>query len=172
MINRKILDYYCEGGFSKIENYEQALQDKKQTWDVHHRLEIGSFYRLSSAELKGLGLYYKRPPEELILLTFLDHRKVHRKLETDKVEKRSFKMYYLEKELLIARAKIKNKSVNEILRGILFNNENAIDVKKDLIPNDKYETTAAFVCSNEEYKTIIPSYDKSDNLRSLIFNYI
>lgn len=61
--------------YTKIENYEEAISDKTQTWDCHHRNE--RFY--SSQELKDLGLYYDCPPCELIFLKVPEHKKQYHK---------------------------------------------------------------------------------------------
>ena len=72
-----------------IENYDLAISDKTQTWDVHHRKE--AFY--SQEELKERGEYFDVPPEDLIFLTRAEHRKIDsankRISETKKGKKRS-----------------------------------------------------------------------------------
>lgn len=55
-----------------IENYDKAIADTTQTWEVHHRRE--EFY--SQKELKERGEYFDRPPEELIFLTHKEHCKI------------------------------------------------------------------------------------------------
>lgn len=60
-----------------IENYEKAINDKNNVWEVHHRKE--EFY--SRKELIELGLYYDRPAEELIFLTHKEHQSLHKKGE-------------------------------------------------------------------------------------------
>lgn len=66
-----------------IENYEDAIADKTQTWICHHRLETHNSdgerrpVDISGSELIALGMYYQRPPEELIFLTKEEHRKLH-----------------------------------------------------------------------------------------------
>lgn len=64
--------WYCDNP-ELIENYDLAIADTEKTWLCHHRLE--EFYTMS--ELISMGLYYKRPPEELI---FVENDKEHRKL--------------------------------------------------------------------------------------------
>lgn len=78
---------YCNEDLSKIENYDKAIADTSQTWQLHHRLEthfadgterpIKS--RLSLQELKSLEVYYNRPANELIFLTRHDHASLHMK---------------------------------------------------------------------------------------------
>lgn len=79
MINEKAVKIYCRDDISKIENYEKAIADTTQTWDLHHRLELtldGEF-ALSREQLKMHDMYYKRPYYELIFLTHAEHRRLH-----------------------------------------------------------------------------------------------
>lgn len=55
-----------------IENYDKAVADTTQVWEVHHRRE--EFY--SQKELKERGEYFDRPPEDLIFLTKAEHNKI------------------------------------------------------------------------------------------------
>lgn len=69
---------YCKD-YEKIENYEKALADNFKGWHCHHRLEthnsdgIRRPVDITQKELKALGMYYNRPPEELIFLTSREH---------------------------------------------------------------------------------------------------
>ena len=66
-----------------IENYDKAIADTTQIWHCHHRLETHNsdgerrLVDISKAEFIALGMYYDRPPEELIFLTELEHRELH-----------------------------------------------------------------------------------------------
>lgn len=68
-----------------IENYDKAIADITQIWVCHHKLETHNsdgekrLVDLSICELKALGAYYDRPPEELIFLTRAEHRSLHAK---------------------------------------------------------------------------------------------
>jgi len=55
-----------------IENYDLAISDTTQTWEVHHRRE--EFY--SYKELIKRNEYFDVEPEELIFLTPAEHRKI------------------------------------------------------------------------------------------------
>lgn len=85
MISIKQAKKYCKE-FTKIENYEKAIQDDK-LWVLHHRLETHFSNgderlfkaRLSIEELKALDMYYNRPADELIFLTQSEHLKLHNK---------------------------------------------------------------------------------------------
>lgn len=84
MISDTVKLYCCED-ISKIENYEQAMNDETQIWECHHRLETHfsdgterpKNAQLTIKELKALGMYYNRPPEEFIFLTSLNHKRLH-----------------------------------------------------------------------------------------------
>lgn len=62
---------YCRNP-ELIENYDKAIADTTQTWEVHHRRE--EFY--SCKELIERSEYFDRPPEELIFLTRAEHNKM------------------------------------------------------------------------------------------------
>ena len=76
--------YYCSD-IENVENYEKAKKDNFKGWHCHHRLEthnsdgIGRDVDISHKELKALGMYYNRPPEELIFLATRDHNSLHKK---------------------------------------------------------------------------------------------
>ena len=79
MINLGCVKSYCKGDITKIENYDNAINDKTQTWVCHHKLEISPFSgkHITPARLKELGMYFHRAPEELIFLTRGDHMLIH-----------------------------------------------------------------------------------------------
>ena len=79
MISESQSRKFCRDDISKIENYDLAIADKTQTWDLHHRLELtldGEF-ALTAAQLKMHDMYYNRPYYELIFLTRSDHIRMH-----------------------------------------------------------------------------------------------
>ena len=88
MINEEHTKKFCNGDITKIENYELAVNDQSQTWHCHHRLETHNsdgdrrFVDLSTKELKELDMYYNRPSEEFIFLTFEEHNRLHHKGKT------------------------------------------------------------------------------------------
>lgn len=80
--NHGILKMYCRDDLSKIENYEQAINDKENKWVIHHRLEFtldGEFAH-TKQDLIRMGMYWKRPYFELIFMKDIDHRKLHGKI--------------------------------------------------------------------------------------------
>lgn len=72
---------YCKDDLSKIENYDKAIADQTQTWDIHHRLELtlDGEDALSMKDLKRMNMYYHRPYFELIFLTSAEHISMHHK---------------------------------------------------------------------------------------------
>ena len=69
---------YCKD-YEKIENYYKAKKDNFKGWECHHRLETWTSdgerrpVDITATELKALGMYYNRPPEELIFLRKGEH---------------------------------------------------------------------------------------------------
>lgn len=103
MISKHFTDehapHYCRD-YTQIENYNKAVVDETQIWDCHHRLETHTsdgerrLVDISTEELKALGVYYNRPPEELIFLTQEEHMRLHRlgkKLDKESIQKRTAK---------------------------------------------------------------------------------
>ena len=78
MISESYKKYCCEDP-SLIENYDKAIADTAQTWEIHHRGEILPCGRFSRDDLKKFGLYYKRPAAEIIFLTPSEHQRLHLK---------------------------------------------------------------------------------------------
>lgn len=86
MINILNAYSYCRENPELIENYEQAISDKTQIWQCHHRLEThnpdGSKrdVPLKKSTLIENHLYYERPACELIFLTKSAHQTMHKKV--------------------------------------------------------------------------------------------
>lgn len=74
-MNTKFAKKCCCEDISLIENYEKAVNDKNQIWDLHHKLEIE--LEKTAKELLSSGLYYNRPASELIFLTHKEHTYLH-----------------------------------------------------------------------------------------------
>ena len=78
------LKYYCKD-YENIENYDKALKDNFNGWEVHHRLETHNsdgerrLVDITAAELEALGMYWRRPAKELIFLTRAEHNRLHKK---------------------------------------------------------------------------------------------
>lgn len=81
MINVRHAKEFCSGDITEIENYEAAVNDKNETWDVHHRLELhpDNSTRFTREDLKRLDLYYNVEPEMLIFLKRKEHLQMHKK---------------------------------------------------------------------------------------------
>lgn len=71
---RKTVKRFCKN-YSLIENYNLAVLDNTQIWCCHHRKEIDEHKTMQ--QLKQEGIYYDRPPEELIFLKRSEHQKLH-----------------------------------------------------------------------------------------------
>lgn len=84
MIDKYRANRYCCEDITKIENYEEAVNDTTQTWQIHHRDEIrilpsGMIVYRTEQELIENGRYYDCPANELIFLTKSVHCQLHMK---------------------------------------------------------------------------------------------
>ena len=76
--------FYCKEP-ENIENYQKALADNFNGWQVHHRLETHNsdgerrLVDITMEELIALGMYWHRPADELIFLTESEHKSLHQK---------------------------------------------------------------------------------------------
>lgn len=100
MINRKTARSYCKDDISKIENYEQAINDT-ELWVCHHRLEltINGEQVHNPDTLSKLGMYKKRPYFELIFMPQAEHIKLHQNVHN------SFEGKHHSKESIDAKRK-------------------------------------------------------------------
>lgn len=74
MINLVFVKKCCKY-YTKIENYEEAVNDTTKTWICHHILgEI-----LSREQLESHDFYYDVPPCMLKFVTREEHNKIHKK---------------------------------------------------------------------------------------------
>lgn len=93
MINEISANKFCCEDISKIENYEQAINDTTQTWECHHRDEVkilpsGMTVIRSRQDLKDAGRYFGCPANELIFLTKAEHRRLHGTNLSDETKKK------------------------------------------------------------------------------------
>ena len=84
MISNYQAHKFCRDAISEIENYEKAVNDTTQTWDLHHRDEIrilpsGMVAYRSKQDLIDSGRYFNCPANELIFLTRSEHNNLHHK---------------------------------------------------------------------------------------------
>lgn len=75
MICIQTVKNFCCEDISLIENYEQAINDKTQTWECHHRKETDE--KIFRKQLIKNDEYYNRPANELIFLTKAEHTSLH-----------------------------------------------------------------------------------------------
>lgn len=71
----KNLNNICKEDISLVQNYEKAVDDTTQIWELHHRL--GAV--ISRQDLIKMDLYYNRPAIELIFVTREQHNIIHHK---------------------------------------------------------------------------------------------
>ena len=74
MVNHYYAEKFCKE-YWKIENYQEAVNDRTQTWHCHHRHEID--WVLPKEELIAIGRYYDVHHSELIFLTPREHKRLH-----------------------------------------------------------------------------------------------
>ena len=86
MINIKEAQKYCKEDISKIKNYDKAISDNTQTWDLHHMTE--TWWNCSRQDLIDNECYYHRKACELIFLTHEEHTSLHKKGKILSVEHR------------------------------------------------------------------------------------
>ena len=83
MINLTTVKRFCKD-YTKIENYEEAVNDTTQTWECHHILgEI-----LTRQQLKDHDFYYDVPPCMLKFVTKAEHRRLHMQNISDETRKK------------------------------------------------------------------------------------
>ena len=82
MIKENNAKKYCSDDISLIENYNQAVWDPYEKWEIHHRRECDSEGRtlFTHKQLKEMKLYFDRPASELIFVTKSIHKKIHREM--------------------------------------------------------------------------------------------
>lgn len=157
MINWKKAKRYCGEELSAIENYEQAVNDKTQTWDVHHRAEILPCGTYSIKDLKDHGLYYKQPASSLVFMTHDEHLRLHglnrseeamgllhspgsnrRRAESNRHPRGKYKIRQSAEERAAMREKLSEaRAGNEIAKGRTWVNDGIISlmVYPDEIPS-------------------------------------
>ena len=81
MVCFKSVERFCKD-YTKIENYEIAV-NSSEMYACHHRLETHTsdgerrLVDISKQELIALGMYYNRPPEELVFMQRGKHTSLH-----------------------------------------------------------------------------------------------
>ena len=81
MVCFKNVERFCKD-YTKIENYEIAV-NSPEIYACHHRLETHTsdgerrLVDISKQELITLGMYYNRPPEELVFMQRDKHTSLH-----------------------------------------------------------------------------------------------
>lgn len=65
---------YCREPIETIKNYDKALNDKDNRYELHHINE----WTFTREELIMMNMYYHRPASELIFLTHAEHKQLHK----------------------------------------------------------------------------------------------
>lgn len=84
---------YCSEDISLIENYNQAIADAQNYWEIHHRRECDENGKtlFTKKQLIEMNLYHNRPASELIFVTRSMHKKIHRE-QMEKCQKNGGKV--------------------------------------------------------------------------------
>lgn len=103
---------FCSEPISKIENYQDAVNDREHMWHCHHRAEVLPCGIYSREALKRAGMYWHRPASELIFLTDNEHKSLHgsnRSTNTKRKMSESHKGRYFSDEV--------RRKISESLKG-------------------------------------------------------
>lgn len=76
MITKKANDY-CSESPTKIEGYLDALNDSSCVWRIYHRNENTQLGHICGGLLRGLGLWFNRPANELKFVRGDEMAKIH-----------------------------------------------------------------------------------------------
>lgn len=124
MICKYNVKKYCRDDISKIENYEQAINDKEHKWDCHHRLELtlDGEYAHNIEDLKRMGMYYDRPYFELIFIKHSEHVSLHtsRQCEQSKESRKTKLRKVKRSDDFKRRLALRNKNNIRSIFGIKF----------------------------------------------------
>lgn len=137
MISDSYKIFCCEDP-SLIENYDKAIADTTQMWEIHHRGEILPCGRFSRDDLKRFGLYYKRPAAELIFLTPSAHRRLHKKgvpKSEDHKKAISDALRGVPRPNLkgVPKSESTKKAISDALRGIPLSEEHRAKLSKKVL---------------------------------------
>ena len=123
MINEYYAKNFCCEDLSLIENYEFAINDTIQTWEIHHRGEVLPCGRFSRDDLKKFGLYFNRPASELIFLTKAEHTRLHFKGVPRGPFSEDHKKALSEAHKGVPKSEATKKAMSEAHRGITLSEE-------------------------------------------------
>ena len=153
MINKNSTKLYCRDDISKIENYEQAINDKEHKWVCHHRLEftINGEFAHTSKELKRMGMYYHRPYFELIFMKRIEHRHLHASKENLR-EETLRKMSKAQKGKKLTEEH--KRRVSESMKGRKLSKEHKIKIsesRKGIIFSEEHRKNLSLSLKGRKY---------------------
>ena len=71
------VEHICKD-YKNVENYTEAINDKANTWVLHHRREVQDGFKIwSKNELINVGQYYNVPASDVIFLPKDVHTRLH-----------------------------------------------------------------------------------------------
>lgn len=74
MISKKAYKFVEGGKIWEVEGFEKAALSA-ETFHLHHK--IGALCNIPQEKLIDSGLYFDRPPYELVFLSSVEHRRIH-----------------------------------------------------------------------------------------------
>ena len=126
MISERNCLLYCNEQLSHIENYEQAINDKTQMWQCHHRKETDD--GKTKDDLIKENLYFFRPACELIFLTTKEHRKLHSSWNKGKTRDEIFSKDSLDR--MKTKCSLASKGENNPMFGYKWSDEQRKQMSK------------------------------------------
>lgn len=135
---------YCTN-VENVENYDKVIKNPELIWVLHHRKEIENGHTIyTHDQLLELNLYYHRPANELIFLTYNEHKKLHMNTVEEKEKQRLAHVnlqkgdknpFYGKKHTNETKIKISNAAKKRIGNKNPFYGKEHSEKTKDLISN-------------------------------------
>ena len=147
MITKEVYRY-CSEDISLIENYKDAISDKTNVWNIHHKLELEDEYGnarntpLSMKDLIYRSLYYHRPARELIFVTRKEHLRLHRRFIQNEKWHQSFKRTASSEEY--------KQKQHDMQSKLIYWNNGEVNERSEICPGEGW--VRGRLSYGEEYK--------------------